>query len=563
MRWGMLVALLLLVAAPSAHAGTVSLKTTEKCECDSELGGVEYTTFELRWSGDPGEANTASVSWSANAFHVKDATAPLAAGDGCTTTGPGEADCFARADCQAVAAGLDCDYTFDVRLDGGDGDDVLSGGSMSAVISAAGASQQETRLVLRGGDGNDTLNGGPKNDVLLGGPGTDTLHGGNGDDLLAGDGLETADNGAMLPDAAPAADVIDGGPGADTVTYAGRGTPVAVDLAAGVGGEPGEGDKLNAVENVDGTAAGDAITGDAGRNELSGEGGDDRVDGAGGSDIVSGGAGRDDLHGGAGNDILEGDGFRDQLAPDPPPARDVLDGGPGTDAASWQGRSDRIVVDLSDPGPDGEPAAPDRLVSVENVQGGRGADVLIGDNGPNVLDGGATRGRLVGKGGDDTLVGGDTSTRVDGGAGNDLVRGGSRRTTCGRGADRISTIDRRLPRRGCEVLAAMSSGWDPIQGRAIKPLLEFRNAPSRATRRAVTLRVRCPFRDCLGTLQLNPDFYDKGSDGSARLRLTGTRWQRVTLRLTPRGSRRVARHRRLQLWLVLDDDAVAPVELRR
>jgi hypothetical protein len=79
----------------------------------------------------------------------------------------------------------------------------------------------------------------------------------------------------------------------------------------------------------------------------------------------------------------------------------------------------------------------------------------------------------------------------------------------------------------------------------------------------VTLRARCPFRSCLGTLQLNPDSYANKIDGRAELRLAGRRWQRVRLKLTARGSRRVARHRRLQLWLVVDDDAVVPVELRR
>jgi hypothetical protein len=123
-------------------------------------------------------------------------------------------------------------------------------------------------------------------------------------------------------------------------------------------------------------------------------------------------------------------------------------------------------------------------------------------------------------------------------------------------------VDRKLPSRDCEALAVMASSWDPIRGVGTQPLLDLRNASSLATRKSVTLVARCPYRMCHGMLELNPDFRG-GADGRAELLLRGRRWQRVKLNLTPRGSRRVARHRRLALWLFLDDEVAAPVVLTR
>ena len=84
----------------------------------------------------------------------------------------------------------------------------------------------------------------------------------------------------------------------------------------------------------------------------------------------------------------------------------------------------------------------------------------------------------------------------------------------------------------------------------------------RVTRTAATLRARCPFRACVGTLALNPDLYGR-TDGNAKLHLSGTGWHPIRVKLTPRGRRRVARHPRLELWLRLGSDAYTPVVLKR
>ena len=552
--------LLVLVAAPVAHAGTVTLTSTHSCECDDQ-GGTEQDVYELHWTADPGEANTATVSWSANAFHLKDTTAPVAAGPGCIASGVDEATCRAPADCQTIYP-YGCHYEFNVTLDGGDGDDVLAAGPLSAVISAAQATTQGVSLQLNGGDGNDTLEGTRYADVLRGGAGSDALHGGDGQDVLAGDGVA-----AGQPDAPPSADVIEGGPDADWVSYRGRTASVAVDLAAGRAGEANEGDQLSAVENVDGGGGDDVLTGDAGHNELWGGDGADRIDGGPGTDELLGGAGPDELRGSGGDDVLRGDGMGDigfGPPPSPPPAAgDLIDGGDGVDTASWDGRSERIVVDLSDPGPDGEPAAPDTLTRIENVQAGSGRDTLIGDDGPNVLDAGSARGTVIGKGGDDTLLVSDTSGTVDAGPGDDLIRAGAKRLTCGAGFDRVSPISLALPKPDCEAKVFMADGWDPIRAVGLTPLLELRNAPARMTPRTVILPARCPQGLCRGTLSVNPRAYGR-NDGSLKLKLRAGAWRTLRIPLSATGRRRAARHRRLTVWLAIDQAGYwVPVELKR
>jgi hypothetical protein len=77
-----------------------------------------------------------------------------------------------------------------MTIDGGSGNDLLTGGSARNVIS--GGTGNDVLYgdggddVLLGGDGNDDLFGGSGNDVLVGGNGCDVLDGGIGRDVLIG-----------------------------------------------------------------------------------------------------------------------------------------------------------------------------------------------------------------------------------------------------------------------------------------------------------------------------------------------------------------------------------------
>jgi Ca2+-binding RTX toxin-like protein len=119
--------------------------------------------------------------------------------------------------------------------------------------------------------------------------------------------------------------------------------------------------------------------------------------------VLMGTSSDDQLFGLGGNDLLDGNfGF------------DLLDGGNGNDTTTYAFYNGGINTNLqtgivSFPGNSNRT---DRLISIENVIGSQGNDVIIGDNGDNNLSGGA---------GNDTLDGGFGFDRLDGGDGVDTV----------------------------------------------------------------------------------------------------------------------------------------------
>jgi RTX calcium-binding nonapeptide repeat (4 copies) len=151
-----------------------------------------------------------------------------------------------------------------------------------------------------------------------------------------------------------------------------------------------------------------------------------------GADTLLGGPGRDVFVGGPGKDALRGDDGDDSLDGDGGATErfdDLLDGGAGTDQVTYRDRERPVSADLS-AGRAGSPGEHDRLVAVENLEGGLRDNSLTGDAGPNVLQAPATsrpiRGsaRLAGGGGDDRLFGGPRSDAIAGGPGDDTVDGG-------------------------------------------------------------------------------------------------------------------------------------------
>ncbi|HWS37606.1 MAG TPA: M91 family zinc metallopeptidase [Actinoplanes sp.] len=157
-------------------------------------------------------------------------------------------------------------------------------------------------IVVRGGEGNDTITvapgtgvhvtllGGAGEDVLTGGDGADTVYGLDGKDLIksgGGDDRVSAGAGRDYADAGAGNDIVSGGMG-DDILY-------------GLGGD-------------------DALDGGEGQDYLEGATGDDTIDGGTGDDIISGGRDDDTLRAGGGNDkIYAGAGS------------DRTDGGRGSD----------------------------------------------------------------------------------------------------------------------------------------------------------------------------------------------------------------------------------------
>jgi Ca2+-binding RTX toxin-like protein len=261
---------------------------------------------------------------------------------------------------------------------------------------------------LTGGAGNDTLAGGGGADALIGGPGTDTADyssssaavnvnlqsgvGSGGDaqgdtlsgienvvgsafnDVLTGDGNANTLTGGAGNDTLAGgigADALNGGAGSDTADYSTSGAAVSVNLQTGSSsGGDAQGDTLNSIENVIGSAFADMLTGDSNANTLTGE---------------------------AGNDTLVGG-----------PGTDLLIGGPGTDTADYSSSGVAVLVNLQA----GADAEGDMLSGIENVVGSAFSDTLTGDSNANTLAGGA---------GNDTLIGGLGNDTLDGGRGMDTA----------------------------------------------------------------------------------------------------------------------------------------------
>jgi Ca2+-binding RTX toxin-like protein len=230
----------------------------------------------------------------------------------------------------------------------------------------------------------DILTGDDGINVLTGLNGDDTLKGGGGDDTLNGDnGNDTLNGGA-------GADVLNGGMGIDTVSYAGS-TAVTVVLGENFAtGGDAEGDDLNGIENLIGSAQDDWLGGDDGNNVLNGWYGNDTIeaglgndilygfdgadilDGNGGVDVLHGENGSDELYGNADNDNLDGGNDNDKLFGGT--GADTLTGGAGADAFWFRSISESTV------------AAPDDIDDFSEIQGDKinlaliDADVLSSGN---------------------------------------------------------------------------------------------------------------------------------------------------------------------------------------
>ena len=331
------------------------------------------------------------------------------------------------------------------RLQGGPGADLLYGGPGGGDDVLRGGPGVDS---LFGGIGNDLLEGGPDADTLKGGPGEDTasyaysdagvavrLHSGvhrgghaGGDvldgienlsgsayaDILEGDGSANNLNGDGGDDelrgnggndvlqGGAGADRLSGGSGADWVSYLWSDTGVTVNLGEGTGKSGhAQGDTIVEVENVRGSAYRDVLVGNDSANHLEGIGGADELRGNGGNDVLEGGAGDDVLDGGAG--------------------ADRLDGGGGVDTASYLGSDTGVTINLEEGTAETGYAQGDVIIEVENVKGSGYADLLIGDDIANRLDGGAGADELRGNGGNDVLEGGPGADELDGDAGVDTV----------------------------------------------------------------------------------------------------------------------------------------------
>ena len=209
-------------------------------------------------------------------------------------------------------------------------------------------------------------------------PGDNILMGFGGNDILEGRG---------------GADILDGGAGSDTASYELSPAAVIVTVnnpatqAFSASGGDATGDSLVSIENLVGSAFNDTLTGSSNNNVLAGGRGDDTLDGQGGTDTAD--YSRDSFFD-LGNTI-------DRVV-----VRLGINGANGTGTEFRLNLPDNFFTQLS----------VDTLISIENVIGTAGGDIITGNQQGNTLDG---------RNGDDLIDGGLGSDTLIGSTGNDTV----------------------------------------------------------------------------------------------------------------------------------------------
>lgn len=291
---------------------------------------------------------------------------------------------------------------------------------------------------FKGGDGSDTLSYAGSTAVVV------NLHTGQGADGNArGDTYESIENliGSSFNDtfvASAAANTFTGGGGVDRVNYVHSTSGVTVNLSNGQGsGGFAAGDKYIGIVNATGSNHNDTFVGNNQGNNFQGGDGIDTVSyvnsasgvtvnlkdqwGSGGDASSDSYSSIENAKGSAHNDtFISGAGAND------------FDGLGGNNTLSYQGSADGVTVNLATGAASGGHAAGDTFANIQNLTGGSGNDVLIGDVNNNVLMGGANADHFFGDAGTDTVSYQDAptgvsidvdNTTVGGGRGNGIAKG--------------------------------------------------------------------------------------------------------------------------------------------
>jgi Ca2+-binding RTX toxin-like protein len=254
--------------------------------------------------------------------------------------------------------------------------------------------------------------------------------------------------------------------GGDTVVYC----PVADNYAIDLGG----GNDYFAVNGafhtytslvVHGGDGVDRIFGGPGNDQIYGDAGDDHaLNGEGGNDLIDGGPGDDQY-------LQCQDESRTQQVD---PGADTYVGGTGNDRLCYSDRTAGVNVSLDGVANDGQPGENDNVGGdIEEIDGTGSNDTLIGNELPNILNGGGGDDTIDGGGGNDTLYGSSGNDTVTGGAGQDTIYGDSMLCggTCDVGDDTIyardGEIDNVICGAGTDSVTADASdavSRDPIVG---------------------------------------------------------------------------------------------------
>ncbi|MGI9407022.1 MAG: peroxidase family protein, partial [Hyphomicrobiaceae bacterium] len=242
-------------------------------------------------------------------------------------------------------------------------------------------------VVLGGTEDNDTLIGGIGDDTLWGDGGDDNLEGGDGGDILLGgfgDDILTDIGGPNNIQGQEGNDAIFAG-GGESLILGGSGQDFILqgpDFAETFGGLGNDfinaGDESNIIFGNEGD---DWLEAGGGNNLIQGDNGDPFLNStAGGHDVFLSGLGDDDYDSEGGDDIMEGaDGVQ------------RFEGLNGFDWATYKDVDQGVSADMllrafdETPIPPSNVSIMDRFDSVEGLSGGRGDDILRGDNSDRVF----------------------------------------------------------------------------------------------------------------------------------------------------------------------------------
>jgi Ca2+-binding RTX toxin-like protein len=174
----------------------------------------------------------------------------------------------------------------------------------------------------------------------------------------------------------------------------------------------------------------DRLRGTTGPDVICGLGGRDTIEGLGAADVLRGGTGHDRLYGGGAADELDGGDGRDYLSGGT--GSDELVGGRSVDRASYFTSPTAVTITIGDGPNDGAPGEGDDVqADAEQVAGGRGDDVLVGNQAENRLSGNDGADEVTGGSGYDYIIGGAGDDRLDG------ADGEADRFDCGAGTDSV------------------------------------------------------------------------------------------------------------------------------
>jgi Ca2+-binding RTX toxin-like protein len=270
-------------------------------------------------------------------------------------------------------------------LDGGSGGDLIRGGLLDDIAyGRAGADD------IFGDSGDDDLYGGADRDTIRGGTGQDEIEGNEGADTLYGD--EDADRMIGGSSTAGASDADDPGTGRGDVLHGLAGDDVLVGDNGTITGTPA----VVTLHDVNAGAVGgkDTAFGGEGDDRLYGGNADDELRGENGTDTAEGNGGKDRIFGDAGDDRLQGGSSPESSGTGfaQPDLGDEVHGGPGADVIL----GDNGTIAASGLTTMTDAATPATTFGDDDLFGEAGDDQIYGQQGADDLDGGGDADYLVG-----------------------------------------------------------------------------------------------------------------------------------------------------------------------